>query len=78
MSNSQEHTSTPAVSPLSEFQPMEDVSSDVSVSLSPGVADGLKETAQENLRFIYFFISDFTQQEKGVCDTLRSSAKIHN
>ncbi|GAA5817831.1 hypothetical protein MFLAVUS_011388 [Mucor flavus] len=49
MSNSQEHTSTPAVSLLSEFQPMEDVSSDVSVSLSPGVADGLKETTQENL-----------------------------
>ncbi|GAA5806349.1 hypothetical protein HPULCUR_011882 [Helicostylum pulchrum] len=60
MSNPQEHTttpvtlnngenSTPAGSPLSEYQPMEDVSSNVSVSLSPEVADGLMETAQENL-----------------------------
>ncbi|GAA5806591.1 hypothetical protein HPULCUR_012131 [Helicostylum pulchrum] len=60
MSNSQEPTSTQAIannsehiaaseSPLSQYQPMEDVASDVSMNISPGIDEDLKETAKANL-----------------------------
>ena len=60
MSNSQERTDTPVSlnngesatptgSPLSEYQPMEDVTSEISMTVSSETTDDLIQTAQANL-----------------------------